>query len=88
MSGQHSKKNRQSSKAKARRRTRAAGLGAGAGAFLALGLGPLAGAPTAKADPLTDWLDLLIEPATSALAGTVNPAEFFDPSVLDRKSVV
>ncbi len=81
-SGKHSKRNRQSEQAKRRRRARAVGLGAGAGAFLALGLGPLAGAPVAKADILTDWVDLIIDPAVNGMAGTVNPAEFFDPSVL------
>ena len=80
-SGKHSKRNRKAEKGKARRRASVLGLGAGASAFLALGLGPLASVPTAKADILTDWVDLIIDPAANSLAGAVNPAEFFDPSV-------
>ena len=60
MPGRHSKKNRRSTKDKARRRASALGLGAGASAFLALGLGPLASVPTAKADVFDDILDLAI----------------------------
>src|SRR6185437_49137 len=64
---EHSKKrNRQSHNARARRR-RTLGLGTGAGAFLAIGMSPLAGTPTASADPLTDMIDLIVSQlATSA----------------------
>ena len=82
MSGQHSKRNRQSQKAKARRRARVAGLGAGAGAFLAFGLYPLAGAPTAKADVFDDILDTVVGSAVSSAVTSVNPTDFLDPSVL------
>ncbi len=82
MSGQHSKRNRQSQKAKARRRARVAGLGAGAGAFLAFGLGPLAGAPTAKADVFDDILDMALGSAASSAITAVNPTDFLDPGVL------
>ena len=78
MSGKHEKKNR-SAKAKARRR--AIGLGSGAGAFLALGLGPLAGAPTAKADIFDDILDMAVGSAATSAITAVNPTDFFDPSV-------
>src|ERR1700743_1079966 len=81
MAGRHSSKgNRRSGKSKARRR--AVGWGGSAGGFLAFGLGPLAVAPGAHADPLTDLIDLLIEPAIAASSG-ISPTEFFDPSVLD-----
>ena len=80
MSGKHEKKKNRSAKAKARRR--AIGLGSGAGAFLALGLGPLAGAPTAKADIFDDILDLAVGSAASSAITAVNPTDFFDPSVL------
>ncbi|HEX3448899.1 MAG TPA: hypothetical protein VHS97_11630, partial [Isosphaeraceae bacterium] len=32
---------------------------------------------------MTDWVDLIIDPAASALASSVTPADFFDPSVFD-----
>ncbi|HME17488.1 MAG TPA: hypothetical protein VKG83_18940, partial [Mycobacterium sp.] len=80
MSGKHSAKKNRSAKAKARRR--AIGLGSGAGAFLALGLGPLAGAPTAKADIFDDILDMAVGSAASSAITAVNPTDFFDPSVL------
>src|SRR6185312_5903634 len=51
-------------KGKARRR--AFGLGSGAGAFLALGLGPLAGAPPAHAD----GLDVIIDPIVNSIMGS------------------
>src|SRR6201986_3943251 len=79
MSGKHSAKKKRSAKAKARRR--AIGLGSGAGAFLALGLGPLAGAPTAKADIFDDILDLAVGSAATSAITAVNPTDFFDPSV-------
>src|ERR1700746_3580535 len=79
MSGKHEKKNR-SAKAKARRR--AIGLGSGAGAFLALGLGPLAGAPTAKADVFDDILDMAVGSAASSAITAVNPTDFLNPGVL------
>src|SRR6201990_3713692 len=78
MSGKHEKKTR-SAKAKARRR--AIGLGSGAGAFLALGLGPLAGAPTAKADIFDDILDMAVGSAATSAITAVNPTDFFDPRV-------
>src|ERR1700759_3461267 len=80
MSGKHSAKKNRSAKAKARRR--AIGLGGGAGAFLALGLAPLAGAPTAKADVFDDILDLAVGSAASSAITAVNPTDFLDPSVL------
>src|SRR6201996_9675974 len=80
MSGKHSARKNQSAKAKARRR--AFGLGGSAGAFLALGLGPLAGAPTAKADVFDDILDLAVGSAVSSAVTAVNPTDFLDPGVL------
>jgi hypothetical protein len=80
MSGKHSEKKSRSAKAKARRR--AIGLGSGAGAFLALGLGPLTGAPTAKADVFDDILDLAVGSAASSAVTAVNPIDFLDPGVL------
>src|ERR1700731_2362554 len=80
MSGKHSAKKNRSAKAKARRR--AIGLGGGAGAFLALGLAPLAGAPTAKADVFDDILDLAVGSAASSAITAVNPTDFLDPGVL------
>src|ERR1700752_4217171 len=80
MAGRRASKNNQSAKAKARRR--ALGLGSGAGAFLALGLAPLAGAPTAKADVFDDILDLAVGSAASSAITAVNPTDFLDPSVL------
>src|ERR1700730_1001996 len=80
MSGKHSAKKNRSAKAKARRR--AIGLGGGAGAFLALGLAPLAGAPTAKADVFDDILDLAVGWAASSAITAVNPTDFLDPGVL------
>src|SRR5581483_3816647 len=80
MSRQHSSKgNRRSAN---RRRARAAGLGGSAGAFLALGLGPLAGAPTAKADLFDDILDLAVGSAATSAVTAVNPTDFLDPGVL------
>ncbi len=43
---------------------------------------PLAPAPIAAADPLTDLVAVLIEPAIAASSG-ISPTEFLDPSVLD-----
>src|ERR1700758_3627695 len=80
MAGRRAAKNERSGRAKARRR--AIGLGSGAGAFLALGLGPLAGAPTAKADIFDDILDMTVGSAASAAVTSVNPTDFFDPGVL------
>src|ERR1700743_3305895 len=80
MSGKHSAKKKRSAKAKARRR--AIGLGGGAGAFLALGLAPLAGAPTAKADVFDDILDMAVGSAASSAVTAVNPTDFLDPNVL------
>ena len=83
MAGRHrTKRSRQSLEAKARDRARVAGLGAGAGAFLALGLSPLAAAPSAKADVFDDILDLTVGSAASSAVTAVNPTDFFDPSVL------
>src|SRR5689334_17130341 len=83
MAGQRSSKNTQSGKAaKARRRRRAIGLSGSAGAFLALGLGPLAGAPSAKADVFDDILDAVIGSAASSAVTAVNPTDFLDPAVL------
>src|ERR1700751_6254893 len=79
MSGKHEKKSR-SAKAKAKARRRAIGLGSGAGAFLALGWGPLAGAPTAKADIFDDILDMAVGSAATSAITAVNPTDFFDPS--------
>src|SRR5271155_3525071 len=62
-----SKRNQRASKATARRRRRAVGLGGSAGAFLALGLGPLAPAPAAHADPF----DVILDPSS-----TPSPAPF------------
>ena len=53
-------------KAKSRRRARAIGLGGSAGAFLALGLGPLANAPTAHADDF-GILDSILDPIVASL---------------------
>ena len=58
------------------------GFIASVGAFFAFGMTPLASAPSANADPLTDLIDVLIEPAIAASSG-ISPAEFLDPSVLD-----
>ena len=82
MAGKHTSKNNQSDKAKARRRRRAFGLGSSAGAFLAFGLGPLAGAPTAKADVFDDILDMVVGSAASSAITAVNPTDFLDPGVL------
>jgi YVTN family beta-propeller protein len=82
MAGQRSKWNRQSRSAKARRRRRVVGLGSGAGAFLVFGLGPLAGAPSAKADVFDDILDLAVGSAVSSAVTSVNPTDFVDPGVL------
>jgi hypothetical protein len=71
MAGQHSKRNRRSRNAKARSRN-AIGLGAGAGAFLALGLAPLANAPTAKADDF-GILDSNLDPIVASLS-SADPA--------------
>ncbi|MFZ0717707.1 PGRS repeat-containing protein, partial [Mycobacterium sp.] len=80
MSGKHSSKKNRSAKAKARRR--AIGLSSGAGAFLALGLGPLTGVPTAKADVFDDILDVAVGSAASSAITAVNPTDFLDPGVL------
>jgi len=77
-----SKRNRDARAAKTDRRRQAVGLSSSAAVFLALGLGPLVAAPSANADPLTDLLDVIIEPAIAASSG-ISPAEFFDPSILD-----
>jgi hypothetical protein len=83
MAGQRSSnKNRRSENTKGRRCRAVVGLIASAGAFLAFGMTPLASAPSANADPLTDLIDVLIEPAIAASSG-ISPAEFLDPSVLD-----
>ena len=73
-----SKRNQRSSKAKARRRRRAVGLGGSAGAFLALGLGPLATAPAAHADPFDVILDPIINSITSALPSALDPLAGLD----------
>ncbi|MFZ0904942.1 MAG: PGRS repeat-containing protein, partial [Mycobacterium sp.] len=75
------KRNQPSRKAKARRR-RVVGLSGSAGAFLAFGLGPLATAPSAKADVFDDILDLAVGSAVSSAATAVNPTDFLDPGVL------
>ncbi|MGA8546575.1 MAG: hypothetical protein WB785_15125, partial [Mycobacterium sp.] len=81
MAGRRSSKgNQRSGKSKARRR--AVGLGGSAGAFLALGLGPLAAAPSAQADPLADLIDALLEPAIATSIG-ISPTEVVDPSLWD-----
>src|ERR1700758_4119829 len=80
MAGRRAAKNERSGRAKARRR--AIGLGGGAGAFLALGLAPLAGAPTAKADVFDDILDMAVGSAASSAITAVNPTDFLDPGVL------
>jgi YVTN family beta-propeller protein len=76
-----SKRNRSVRAVQTGPRRRAVGVTGGVAAFLALGLSPLAVAPSASADPLTDVLDLIIEPAIAASSG-ISPAEFFDPGVL------
>ena len=76
-----SMRNRGSRNAKGRWRGRVAGLVGAAGAFVAFGLSPLAAVPSAHADPLTDLIDVLIEPAIAASSG-ISPAEFLDPGVL------
>src|ERR1700761_7803950 len=53
------------------RRTRVVGLGPSAGAFLALGLGPLAAAPTAHADEF--GLDNILEPILTSMTN-LDPA--------------
>src|SRR5271163_3679670 len=73
-----SKRNQRSSKANARRRRRAVGLGGSAGAFLALGLGPLATAPAAHADPFDVILDPIINSITSALPSALDPLAGLD----------
>ena len=75
-----SKRNRQSRGIAARRV--GSRSGAGAGAFLAFGLSPLAAAPAAQADVLTDWIDLVIDPVVNA-APPVEALDFsawLDPS--------
>jgi hypothetical protein len=79
MSVNHSAKKNRSATAKARRR--AIGLGGGAGALLALGLAPLAGAQTAKADVFDDILDLAVGSAARSAITAVN-TDFLDPGVL------
>ena len=73
-----SKRNQRSSKAKARRRRRAVGMGGSAGAFLAFGLGPLAIAPAAHADPFDVILDPIINSITGALPTAVDPLAGLD----------
>ncbi|MGA8548376.1 MAG: hypothetical protein WB785_24405, partial [Mycobacterium sp.] len=58
------------------------GLSTSAGAFLAFGLGPLAAAPTAKADVFDDILDLALGSAAGSALTAVNPTDFVDPGVL------
>ena len=74
-------RNHRSDTARPRRR-RAVGLSTTAGAFLAFGLGPLAGAPTAKADIFDDILDMAVGSAASSAITAVNPTDFLDPGVL------
>src|ERR1700753_3306781 len=62
---QDTKRNRRSRSAKARRRV--VGLSSGVGAILALGITPLATAPTAKADAFDAILDPIINSITSSL---------------------
>ena len=57
--------NRQSRTAKARRQV--VGLTSGISAFLTLGLGPLANAPTAKADEFDVIIDQIINAITGSL---------------------
>jgi YVTN family beta-propeller protein len=76
------KRNGDACAAKTAPRRQAVGLSGGVAALLALGLGPLTAAPSANADPLTDLLDVIIEPAIAASSG-ISPAEFFDPGVLE-----
>ena len=59
------KRNRRSRSAKARRRV--VGLSSGIGALLALGMTPLATAPTAKADEF----DAILEPIINAITGSL-----------------
>ena len=74
MAGQHNnKRNQRSRKAKARRRG-VVGFSTSAGAFLAFGLGPLAGAPSAKADVFDDILDLVVGSAASSALTAVSRA--------------
>lgn len=49
---------------------------------MAFGLGPLAGAPTAKADVLDGVLDVALGSAVSSALTSVNPTDFVDPGVL------
>ncbi|MGB6205575.1 MAG: hypothetical protein WBF82_01200, partial [Mycobacterium sp.] len=59
------------------------GLGTSAGAFLAFGLGPLAAAPSAKADVFDDILDMALGSAAGSALTAVNPTDFVDPGVLN-----
>ena len=59
------KRNRRSRSAKARRRV--VGLSSGVGAFLALGMTPLATAPTVKADEF----DAILEPIINSITGSL-----------------
>jgi phosphoesterase family protein len=61
------KKNPTSRKAMARRRRRAVALTGGISAFLALGLGPLASAPEARADEF----DAIIDPVLNAITASL-----------------
>jgi hypothetical protein len=45
-------------------------------------LGPLAGAPTDKADVFDDILDMVVGSAASSVITAVNPTDFLDPGVL------
>src|SRR3984957_18109427 len=53
-------------------------MGGSAGAFLALGLGPLATAPAAHADPFDVILDPIINSITSALPSALDPLAGLD----------
>ena len=53
-------------------------MGGSAGAFLALGMGPLATAPAAHADPLDAILDPIINSLASALPSAVDPLAGLD----------
>src|ERR1700744_2311857 len=63
---QDTKRNRRSRSAKARRRV--VGLSSGVGAILALGMTPLATAPTVKADAFDAILDPIVNSITSSLS--------------------
>ncbi len=82
MAGRRGCKRNRQSRGFAARRGRAIGMSAGAGAFLAFGLSPLTALPSAQADVLTDWVDLIIDPVVNA-APPVEALDFsawLDPS--------